>query len=519
MVTLLNRCLAQLALTVLLGVGAGTVMATDHVLIMAISEYPQQPLPGVKHDVANALKLAARLGYSTDGAVVLKDRQLTGAGMRDAFAKLLGRVQQNDRVFFYFSGHGYSIAQGANCVQGLVAQDVSLISTAELSNQLDGIKTKVSDALVIFDACHSGGNREIAATRGFPGGAAAVPARFSAKVWTPKGGERCETITNELAKSWQPPDNLNLTRSVVVPKNNFTFIAAADEREVALDDEEKGGLASLGLLQCATDGVPGAGGLVTAQDLAACAQKHVDRGVQGINATLSRQAFLPHQLAVYGNSSKIFDLKQLPADKQVPPAAVGGMAGAVAGAPSASAVADNAGAVLAGLAKFAANSNGNWGLGVAPTLPAVTVGQPVRVKYQTTQTGYVQLVYVGSDRKDIKRVWPAEGQTRMLATTDGELPISLQITAPAGDNTFLMVLSQTPLNLSGILQGGSASATAGTMQQLGCGLMKQRNAVVKEDSPQGGTCQANPSAKAEVAPAHPEGAGGYTARLFVVRGL
>jgi hypothetical protein len=105
-----------------------------------------------------------------------------------------------------------------------------------------------------------------------------------AKVWTPRGGERCELPTNELSKAWEPPEVQQTTRSVVFPKSNFTFIAAATEREGALDDRDHGGLATMSLIQCAGEGVPSASGLVTAQDLAACAQQHVSKNVQSINA-------------------------------------------------------------------------------------------------------------------------------------------------------------------------------------------------------------------------------------------
>lgn len=483
---------------------AWPAVAADHVLIMTISDYPRQPLAGVKYDAQNAMQLARKLGYDTRQAQLLKDQQLTGAGLRQAFAALLGQVQQNDRVFVYFSGHGYSIRQGEHCVQGLVAQDLSLIPTAELSQALDGIKTRVSDALVIFDACHSGGNRDIAVTRAFEApGAEPNSVGLNAKVWTPRGGERCEAPTNTLSKAWDAASEPASARALVFPKRNFTFIAAARDTEVALDDQAMGGLATVGLLQCAEAGVSTATGVVTAQDLAACAQQHVGQGVQRVNARLAQPRFTAHQLVVYGNESKIFDVRPMP------PAAAPGAAPA--------APADRAEQVLVALRQFAANSNGNWGLAVQPTEAMTSLGQSVRVNFQTNQTGYVQLVYVGADRQDIKRVWPAEGQRRMLTATEGQLPISLRITAPAGENTFLMVVSQTPMDLSGVLRGDSAVADAETMRQLGCELIKRRNAEVLEDAPRPGACPKG-SVVAAAPAANPQGIGGYTARLFTVRG-
>lgn len=505
-VTRLARALcASMSLLALLAAGT-PARAADRVLIMTISEYPRQPLAGVKHDAQNALQLARRLGYDTRQALLLKDQQLTGVGLRQAFASLLGQVQQNDRVFVYFSGHGYSMRQGDNCVQGLVAQDLSLIPTAELSQALDGIKTRVSDALVIFDACHSGGNRDIAVTRAFDAPGSADTGGISAKVWTPRGGERCDAPTNTLAKAWSPSDEPVTARAMVFPKNNFTFIAAARDTEVALDDQALGGLATVGLMQCAESGVSSATGVVTAQDLAACAQQHVGQGVHRVNARLAQPRFTAHQLVVYGNESKIFDVRA------IKPAATPGAA-----APANAERSDRAEQVLVALRQMAANSNGNWGLVVQPTEAVTAVGQAVRVNFQTNQTGYVQLVYVGADRQDIKRVWPAQGQTRLLTANEGQLPISLRITAPAGDNTFLMVVSQTPMDLSGVLRGDSATADADTMRQLGCELIKRRNAEVVEDAPRPGACPKS-SVVAAAPAANPQGIGGYTARLFTVRG-
>ena len=163
-----------------LGVGAAMVMparAADHVVIMAISNYASAPLEGVRHDPQNALQLAERLGYVTTGATILKDNQLTSQGMRDAFRQLAERVKSNDRLFFYYSGHGASSLVGGQCSSSLVTQDEKFIETAELKAYLDQMKGKVQDALIIMDACFSGGLRDLAMANGSRSslGEAAVP--------------------------------------------------------------------------------------------------------------------------------------------------------------------------------------------------------------------------------------------------------------------------------------------------------------------------------------------------------
>jgi len=147
-----------------------------------------------------------------------------------------------------------------------------------LSDALDDTKTKVSDALLIFVSCHAGGNGDMAVTGNLVSPAPHGPERLTATVCTPRGGEHCDTPGNPLARARSPVADWNAARSITFPKSNFTFIAAARESEVALDDETKGGLTTVGLLQCEGSGVPSSRGLVTTQDLANCAARQSRAG-------------------------------------------------------------------------------------------------------------------------------------------------------------------------------------------------------------------------------------------------
>ena len=108
------------ALLALAALAGGAAQARDHVLVLAISNYVQQPLRGVRFDADNALRLAAGLGYDTASATVLKDDALTTAGLQRALGRLSEGVAMNDRVFVYYSGHGASLREGKQCVQALV---------------------------------------------------------------------------------------------------------------------------------------------------------------------------------------------------------------------------------------------------------------------------------------------------------------------------------------------------------------------------------------------------------------
>lgn len=479
-------------LSILFGTPALSSAATDHVLIMAISDYPNKPLPGVKFDADNALKLAKKLGYDTSNATVYRDRQLTAVGMREALSSLTNKVNPGDRVFVYYSGHGYSQAKNGQCVQSLVSQDVALIDTAELAAMMDRIKTKTSDGLLILDACHAGGNRDIAVSRSADRGAGkgALEGGVTSKVWTPKSGEQCANPVNKLAKSWQE-NSATVARGMANPENNFTMVAAANEREEALDDAYQGGLATLGLLECADKGVADTDGSKTTsvRELVACAQGYVGKRVPEINQR-SGLNYTPHTLEIAGNAEKTLAVR-----------AVASSAGRK----------DKASQVIASFKSLVANSNGNYAFDLSASATEVSLGSDVQLTLKSGQPAYAYLLYVGSDRKDIKQLFPPEGQLRRIDA--GSKTLTLGIEKPVGDNVFLAIVSQTPIDMAAILNGGSAEISQQTLQSIGCTSQKLRNASYKDEGSGCGT--RNAAMKGDVLG---EGIAGYAAQMVTIRG-
>ncbi len=440
--------------------------AADQVLLMAISEYPGNPLDGVKHDVEHALALARQLGYDTRQAVILKDRELTHAGLTQALVGLKQRTRKNDRVFIYYSGHGASLLRGGVCTQTLVPIDATphgdnLFDLADLNRGLDEIKSLTSDAFVIIDACHSGGLREIASARGGAN-------RVRAKVWTPAQGEICHAPTN-AARHWN-------VASRGTPENNFVFIAAANEREVALDDPDRGGLATSALSACVTHGVADSDASqgISARELAACAQQRINEDVQRMNRHYGG-AWKPHRVEVYGNAERNLAVKALPAPGAAP---------------------DRAAQTLAAFREIAAGSNGNWNAEVTPSTETARFGEKVAFQYRTAQPGYASVLYVGSDRRDILALLVNKPVTATSGASLGRTAIS----EPAGDNTFLVLFSQAPLELDAILRDGKAALTAQTLQGL-----------------QAATTQTKRNAGKFIAD-NPDDVAGYAARVVTVRG-
>lgn len=500
---MLGLTCAPLALVVGIAMHSGQAMARDHVLVMTISKYATQPLLGVRFDADNALQLARRLGYDTQTPTVLKDSQLTSKGMRDALESFANQVQTNDRAFVYYSGHGASMRQGNQCVQALVGQDGGFVDMAELSAKLDQVKSRTSDVLVVIDACHSGGLNDIAVTRSATKDTNTASLGLSSKAWQSKEGEACHSPVN-FAKAWSPGVAQPGARAVF-PQNNFVFIAAANEREVALDNPDKGGLATTSLLACAEKGVADSdgSGAVSAAELATCAQKIIADEVPKLNARKGSR-WTAHTVETYGNTKRSLLVTPLP------PAA----------APTA-AVPSQAQRTLAAFQQIVADSNGNWAW--SAEMPAtVKLGASAPVRYGTQQPGYLSILYVGSDQKDIQVLAANEpveatptNQTRLL----GNIPIS----EPAGVNTFLLYVSQTPIDASALL--GTAAhgdnkvpVTTAVLQSVQCGAglaERSRNAGTLQ---KGGPCPPTARNAGKLQVAKGGGVDGYGAVMLNVVG-
>jgi hypothetical protein len=139
-------------------------LAEDRALILGIGEYPEpNKLPGIHKDVEMKHALLRKLGFVDNSQVhVLEDKRATYAAIRKEMA-WLAEAGPNDRVVFYYSGHG-SIATGPDgkAVGVLLPIDVAVrdnhlvnvLSGPELAGMLARIPSQ--HVLVVIDACHSG---------------------------------------------------------------------------------------------------------------------------------------------------------------------------------------------------------------------------------------------------------------------------------------------------------------------------------------------------------------------------
>jgi len=88
--------------------------AGKHALLIAIQDYSKTPFNSLSGPI-NDLKLTEgvlrkRFGFQDDDFIIIKDAQATHTGIEKAFKALIERVQPDDFVYIYYSGHGSQTA-------------------------------------------------------------------------------------------------------------------------------------------------------------------------------------------------------------------------------------------------------------------------------------------------------------------------------------------------------------------------------------------------------------------------
>ncbi|QUX93512.1 peptidase [Marinomonas sp. A3A] len=138
-----------------------------HALLIGVANYQKvSSLPSAvlndANDVASTLVSPSYCGYSQNNVTVLLDEYATRASILDSLSELANRVNPDDTVFIFFSGHGGRFGEPGNEDSLLATVDTDLddirntsISSDELAHAFSQIKSK--RFLVFIDACHAGG--------------------------------------------------------------------------------------------------------------------------------------------------------------------------------------------------------------------------------------------------------------------------------------------------------------------------------------------------------------------------
>jgi hypothetical protein len=424
--------------------------AQIHALIMTIGAYdkPHQ-LEGVSKDADSAREIALRMGVPEANLRILRDRELTVAGMQQAFDALEARVLDNDQIFIYFSGHGgRQTLRDANgdrrCAESLTTIDGFGLFDAELSTRLQRLSARTQKIVMFIDACHSGG----ATTR-----SVGAKSAFKPKHWNGKGFEvdKCSTPVNVLTRS------IDLAgKSAGSGGNNFAYIAAARDDEVAFDQAQRGGVATQAWLACMVNGVKdtdGSGG-ISVEEIRQCAQERIDQQLR------NAEGVKPHHVTVTGNANLVLSFAQKSNEPEKPsPVATPVQTAPTApppepAKPSPPPAASDKPSPLAALNDIHNNRDDRRLVTFRVDSSSLRIGKDALDFFVTSrEAGYLYLLMVGSDGATFDLLFPNQIDRNNLIQAGETLHLprsSWKLTAqgPAGKNTLLAIVTDAPRDFS-----------------------------------------------------------------------
>jgi hypothetical protein len=432
-----------------------------HALIIGVGQYGDAsvpPLPGTKLDRVSATQMAQAMQVPDSNIQYLQDEQATGENIRAALQSLTARVQDGDRVFIHYSGHGtrYNDPQVGGCVEALLPYDgmsKGTISNREVASLLSAITQKTDKLFVMYDACHSGGlvaPSTAARTRGIAnvndeGALRPKFAGISEECGRPVNIKTRGLVSEQVSRGAIPQDIIHLS--------------AARDNEISFDDEHKGGLATQYMRDCMLrdakdlDG----SGAINIDEIRQCAQDKINRRMQNDNN------FKPHNLVLSGNPNFVpawfsqggapatnVMTALAPADKPATPNAATASVVAPVAQPAAPAQppvviaqpsttpAAQAQSGEKALLQMFDQRNAKRKVTVTLTKPDLVIGKDaLEFSVQSDRAGYVYAALAGSDGKALYMLFP------------------IKSSGPAGTNHLLVMVADAPRDLTAL--GGRKS--------------------------------------------------------------
>lgn len=432
-----------------------------HALIIGVGQYGDTsvpPLPGTKLDRISATQMAQAMQVPESNIQYLQDEQATGANIRAALQSLTARVQEGDRVFIHYSGHGtrYNDPQVGGCVEALLPYDgmsKGTISNREVASLLAPITQKTDKLFVMYDACHSGGlvaPSVATRTRGITnsndeGSLRPKFAGISEECGRPVNIKTRSLVNEQVSRGAMPQDIIHLS--------------AARDNEISFDDEQKGGLATQYMRDCMLrdakdlDG----SGAINIDEIRQCAQDKINRRMQNDNN------FKPHNLVLSGNGNFVpawFSQVNAPANN-----AMTALAPAAPVAPPTQALpASNAADVQSGekaLQQMFDQRQAKRNVNVMLTKRDLVIGKDaLEFSVQSDRAGYVYAALAGSDGKALYMLFPndLDQNNRIEAGQTLKLPQGnwrIKSSGPAGTNHLLVMVADAPRDLTAL--GGRKS--------------------------------------------------------------
>ncbi len=458
------RPLAACALAVCALVATAAARAENHALIMWIGDYgdPKSNLPGIDLDAANARKIASAMGVPEQNMSEISNAQLTRENFGKGLAALYRRINDGDKVFIYYSGHGGQVPgheTAAKCSEVLVARD-GLVLDAHLQEALTTIGKKASQVVMMNDSCFSGG----AATKSVGGpGQDGLTAKFM-----PPGAKTNTAVTSAYACG-DPTNTAKLTRSLATMAKDtrgpqVLYIAASNDTQVSFATP-RGSLGTLAWAACinAAGADADRSGHISGEELRECAQGLIDK--RGTKQTITLQGNTALPLS--------FVKAEAPAPTPAPTvAAAPAPAPTPAPTPAATAAAEAAAPVNAAQALHDLKAGADRSMPVQMTLArnSLRIGKDfLDFSVATEQPGYLYLLQVGSDGKTFNLLFPNKiDSNNQLAAGTHRFPREswrLRAGGPAGKSHLLAILSPVKKDLSRDMNASSVFPSSGANQR------------------------------------------------------
>jgi hypothetical protein len=433
-----------------LGVRSMPPRVNRHALIIGISRYADAatpPLPGARIDKESATQMAQAMQVPASNIRYLQDEQATGNSIRAALKELTAQVQEGDRVFIHYSGHGtrYNDPVAGGCVEALLAYDggsSGMITNHEMADMLKTITNKTDKLFVMYDACHSGGLAQAATsvrTRG-------VLNLNDDGLLRPKFA----SITEECGR----PVNVK-TRNLLVEATatgalpqDIIHVSASRDNEISFDDEQKGGLATQFMRDCMLrDAVDlDNSGAISMDEIRQCAQVKINkRMANDVN-------YKPHNLVLNGNAAFV------PAWFSQPSAvAVATTVALPLAAPAAVVPVVLAPPALTGekaLLQMFDQRDAKRRVQVTVGKDKLKIGQDVLdFSVQSDRAGYVYVALAGSDNKALYLLFPndLDQNNKIEAGQKIQLPRPnwrVKAAGPVGTDNLLVMVADAPRDLT-----------------------------------------------------------------------
>ena len=411
-----------------------------------MSEYPRSPLPGVLTDHKLGLDLARRFGVPAANIVDLSERDVTREGLKTAIDGLAGSLQQGDRVFVYYSGHGARFFDPVTqqCEEGIVMQDMHVVPKSEFSKLIKPLSAKADKTLVMLDSCHAGGVAQAAGSRSL--GAGSQRPKFSRDASSPQ----CNQVVN--GGSFSQSRGIEMATT----DNNLVVLAAARKNEAAWDTS-KGGALTFNFAECLNGAAIDTdhSGSVSMNELATCVQTRLDN---------TQDESIRQHVTLAGNGALV------PA---FAPAAAGGAAAAGGSAAVAAPVAALPAPVdtLATLKDIYAQRDDRWTVALGLDQSTLKIGSNLGMTVRSARDGYVYIFYRGSQPDSFYLLFPnaLDGANAIVADQDLPLPRkdwTVTALGPSGTDTLLVLVTDSPRDFSTLALPAEYVSKAGPFEKI-----------------------------------------------------